>query len=86
VVSGMVWAWYWYGYWYGHTGVGQIDDAGNPRRLAVVADVLLAAPAPAVVSHWPQLLLQAESYRLPRSDPVLADMASCSLGSGEMAE
>ena len=81
----MVWAWHGHGVGV-HTGVGQVDDAGDPRRLAVVADVLLPAPAPAVVSHWPQLFLAAESYRLPRSDPVLADMASRSLGSGEMAE
>lgn len=69
----MVWAWHGHGVGV-HTGVGQVDDAGDPRRLAVVADVLLPAPAPAVVSHWPQLFLSAESYRLPRSDPVLADM------------
>jgi hypothetical protein len=34
---------------------------------------------------WPTSCLP-RPRRLPRSDPVLADMASCSLGSGEMAE
>jgi hypothetical protein len=67
------------------TGVGKVDDAGEPCCMSVGAGVFTAAAPGGVSDMCVERKVHISTDRLPRKEPVLAVMGSGS-GSAGMAE